>query len=138
MPSSLTITLPPEPDQIVPIVGTSPLIVHKFSEKSKRLDAMPLADRGRFAIAEIERLRPATRGMLEFVGAHSWEQSPYERGCSFQMVPGRALAWARSMAKPHQSLHFAGEHLRQLEVGMEAAMESGERAAREVAERMAA
>ncbi|MFO1427550.1 MAG: NAD(P)/FAD-dependent oxidoreductase [Steroidobacteraceae bacterium] len=109
-----------------------------FSEQSRRLDAMPLAERGRFAIAEIERIRPATRGQLEFVGAHSWEQSPFERGCSFQMVPGRALAWARSMGRPHLSLHFAGEHLRTLEVGMEGAMESGERAAREVAERLLA
>jgi monoamine oxidase len=108
-----------------------------FSEKSVRLDAMPLEERGRFAIAEIERIRPATRGLLEFVGAHSWQQAPYERGCSFQMVPGKALDWARAMAKPHGRLHFAGEHLRQLEVGMEAAMESGERAAREVAEQLA-
>jgi monoamine oxidase len=41
------------------------------------------------------------------------------------------------MAKPHQRLLFAGEHLRQLEVGMEAAMESGERAARGLAEQLA-
>jgi monoamine oxidase len=40
------------------------------------------------------------------------------------------------MARPHLGLHFAGEHLRQLDVGMEAAAESGERAAREVAERL--
>ena len=107
-----------------------------FSAKSVRLDAMPEAERGRFAISEIERIRPSTTGLLEFVGAHSWEQSPFERGCSFQMVPGRALAWARAMGQPHGLLHFAGEHLRRLEVGMEAAMESGERSAREVAERL--
>ena len=109
-----------------------------FSEKSVRLDAMPQAERGRFAIAEIERIRPSTRGLLEFVGAHSWELAPSIRGCSFQMLPGRALGWAHAMAKPHRELHFAGEHLRQLEVGMEAAMESGERAAREIAELLGA
>jgi monoamine oxidase len=41
------------------------------------------------------------------------------------------------MAKPHERLWLAGEHLRQLEVGMEAAMESGERAGRAVAELLA-
>ncbi len=107
-----------------------------FSENSRKLDAMPPAERGRFAIAEIERIRPSTRGQLEFVGAHSWEQSPTIRGCSHQYVPGKALAWARVMGKPHANLHFAGEHLRTMEVGMEAAMESGERAAREIAERL--
>ncbi len=107
-----------------------------FSANSRQLDAMAPAERGRFAIAEIERIRPSTRGQLEFVGAHSWEQSPTIRGCSHQYVPGKTLAWARVMGKPHANLHFAGEHLRTMEVGMEAAMESGERAAREIAERL--
>jgi monoamine oxidase len=40
------------------------------------------------------------------------------------------------MATPHQRLHFAGEHTRRLEVGMESAMESGERAATEILERL--
>jgi monoamine oxidase len=108
-----------------------------FSDNSRRLDAMPAAERGKFAIAEIEKIRPSTRGQLEFVGAHSWEQSPTIRGCSHQYVPGKTLAWAHAMGKPHDNLHFAGEHLRTMEVGMEAAMESGERAAREIAERLA-
>ena len=109
-----------------------------FSEKSVKLDAMLPAERGRFAIAEIERLRPSTKGLFEFVGAHSWELAPFQRGCSFQMVPGRAWTWAQNMGKPHHGLHFAGEHLRRLEVGMEGAMESGERAAREIAEKLLA
>ncbi len=108
-----------------------------FSDNARRLDSMPVAERGRFAIAEIERIRPSTRGKLEFVGAHSWLQAPGAQGCSYQLQPGRAFDWTREMAKPHQRLWFAGEHLRLLEVGMEAAMESGERAARAVAERMA-
>jgi monoamine oxidase len=108
-----------------------------FSDNAFKLDAMPPAERGRFAIAEIERIRPSTRGKLEFVGAHSWLQAPGAQGCSYQLQPGRAFEWTREMAKPHQRLWFAGEHLRQLEVGMEAAMESGERAARGLAEQLA-
>jgi monoamine oxidase len=107
-----------------------------FGEKSKKVDAMPEAERARFAIAEIEKVRPSAQGAFEFVGAHSWELAPHQRGCSFQMVPGRAWAWAQNMGKPHGRLHFAGEHLRRTEVGMEAAMETGERAALEVAEKM--
>jgi monoamine oxidase len=105
-----------------------------FGGKSRRVDALPEAERGRFAIAEIERIRPSTRGLLEFVGAHSWEMAPYSRGCSYQYVPGRVLAWQQAMAGPHGRLHFAGEHLRRMEIGMEAAMESGERAAVEIAD----
>jgi monoamine oxidase len=108
-----------------------------FSDNAVRLDAMPHAERGRFAIAEIERIRPSTRGKLEFVGAHSWLQAAGAQGCSYQLQPGRAFDWTREMGKAHERLWFAGEHLRQLEVGMEAAMESGERAARELAEQLA-
>ncbi|QOJ30964.1 MAG: FAD-dependent oxidoreductase [Gammaproteobacteria bacterium] len=107
-----------------------------FSDKARQFDALPEAGRGRRAIAEIERIRPAARGTLEFVGAHSWERAPFSRGCSFQLVPGRVRAWQQAMARPHDRLHFAGEHLRRLEIGMEAAMESGEHAAGEVAQRM--
>jgi monoamine oxidase len=109
-----------------------------FTDNAVSLDAMPPEERGGFAIAEIERVRPSTRGLLEFVGAHSWLLAPGARGCSYQMQPGRAFDWTREMARPHRRLWFAGEHLRQLEVGMEAAMESGERAARELAEQLAA
>ncbi len=62
-----------------------------FSDKSVKLDAMAPAERGRFAIAEIERIRPSTRGLFEYVGAHSWELAPYQRGCSHQFVPGRGM-----------------------------------------------
>jgi monoamine oxidase len=108
-----------------------------FSDNAVRLDALPHAERGRFAIAEIERIRPSTRGKLEFVGAHSWLQAPGAQGCSYQLQPGRAFDWTREMARPHQRLWLAGEHLRQLEVGMEAAMESGEQAARGLLEQLA-
>lgn len=107
-----------------------------FGDKSKSIDAMSPAERGKYAIAEIERIRPSTRGKLAFVGAHSWEMAEFQRGCSFELAPGRALEWANSMAKPHGRLHFAGEHLRSLEVGMEGAMESGQRVSLEIALRM--
>ena len=39
------------------------------------------------------------------------------------------------MIRPHDRVHFAGEQTRRLEIGMEAAFESGERAALEIIER---
>jgi monoamine oxidase len=41
------------------------------------------------------------------------------------------------MIVPWQRLHLAGEHTRRNDFGMEAAMESGERAALEILERAA-
>lgn len=106
-----------------------------FNDRARTLDAMTHADRGRFAIATLEKIRPSLRGQLEFVGAHSWLQVPLVRGCSFQLLPGRAFDWAQQLLRPHGLVHIAGEHTRRLEVGMEAAMESGERVALEILER---
>ena len=47
------------------------------------------------------------------------------------------MAWSHAMRLPYHGLHFAGEHLRRFEVGMESAMESGERAALEIGEALA-
>ena len=105
---------------------------------SAKLDAMPARDRGAFALETIARLRPSTRGALEVIGTHSWAEMPLIGGCSHQYIPGVAMSWVRSLRVPHGRLHFAGEHARTLEVGMESAMESGERAGLEVAERLSA
>lgn len=107
-----------------------------FGPNSTKLDKLPPAERGRLAIRYIEEVRPSTRGKLEFLGAHSWAQVPLIGGCSHAHVPGRGLAWGNGMAAAHHRLHFAGEHLRRLEVGMESAMESGEVAALNVLEQL--
>jgi monoamine oxidase len=105
---------------------------------TERLDSMSAADRGRLALESIAAIRPSTRGCLEVIGTHSWAEVPLIGGGGYQFVPGAAEAWIPAIQAPHGRLHFAGEQLRTLEVGMEAAMESGERAALEVLEEMGA
>lgn len=108
-----------------------------LGDNAARLDALPPLERGRFALETIAKLRPSTRGQLEVIGVFSWSEVPLIGGCSHQYLPGTADRWVHAMKLPHGPLHFAGEQVRTLEVGMEAAMESGERAAIEVAERLA-
>ncbi|MFO1427842.1 MAG: hypothetical protein U1F11_12905 [Steroidobacteraceae bacterium] len=43
-------------------------------------------------------------------------------------LPGQVTRFARDMDRPWGRVHLAGEHLRRLEFGMEAAMETAERA----------
>lgn len=105
------------------------------AEKAAYLDSLAPEERGRFALAEIERIRPSTRGKLRVIGVHSWSEGPSASGCSFELPVGRAGAWIGAMARPHGRVHFAGEHLRKLELGMEAAMESAESAVLEIVQR---
>jgi monoamine oxidase len=100
--------------------------------KADRLDQLPAAERGAFVVAELARLRPATRGKLEVLAVHSWAQQPFAGGCRHSYAPGDVVRYQPAMAQPFGRLHFAGEHTRTLEIGMEAALESGERAALEI------
>lgn len=108
-----------------------------FGTKSKAVDSLTPAERGKLAIDYIEKVRPSTRGKLEFLGVHSWALDPLVRGCSHAFLPYRGADWAKNMSLPHHGLHFAGEHARRLEVGMEAAVESGERVALEILQALA-
>jgi len=119
--------------------GTRELIsALAFGPKSYTLDAMPAADRGRLVLEYLHKIRPSMVGRLELVGVHSWALVPTIRGCSHQYVPGKVQAWSQAMRQPFGRLYFAGEHTRRLEVGMESAMETGERAALEILEQLSA
>ena len=112
------------------------LVVLCVGKKGERFDQLPPKERGEFAIREVERLRPSTKGKMEVTGVHSWPQYNFVSGCRHSYGPGQVTRFAHEMILPHHRLHFAGEHTRRMEVGMESAMESGERAAFEILERM--
>jgi len=97
-----------------------------------RLDALPDADAGRRVIAEIEALRPAAKGQLEFIELKSWGTDPYALGGWAYFRPGQINEFAADMGTRHGRIRFCGEHLGFRSRGMEAAMESAERVAREL------
>lgn len=103
--------------------------------KGSALDQLPPTARGQFVLDYLARVRPSTRGRLQVEGVFSWEEAPFALGCSHGYAPGQMSRFREVMVRPHGRVHFAGEHTRRLEVGMESAMESGERAALEILQR---
>ena len=88
-------------------------------------------------IAQLAELRPSTDGALTPLAYVDWtDANPYAGGAYYHWKPGQAGRLARKMGNPIANLHFAGEHLGILHTGMEAAMESGERAALAIIEEM--
>lgn len=85
-----------------------------------------------FLLSELARLRPASAGKVKVNTYKDWAADPLQLGCGFSLAPGQVNAFARTMLEPWQVMHFAGEHTRRSDFGMESAMESGERAALEV------
>jgi monoamine oxidase len=100
-----------------------------------RLDQIPPAELGAWVLREFERIRPAARGKVAVREVFSWGAEPYIRGHRHVFLPGQVRRFAREMDRPWQRMHFAGEHLRRLEVGMEGAMETADRAVIEVLSR---
>ena len=83
-------------------------------------------------VADIERLRPAAKGQLEVAAYKSWYRDPFSSGDWAVWQPGQISAFASDIAKPHERIHFCGEHTAVSNRGMEGALESGDRVAFEV------
>jgi monoamine oxidase len=81
---------------------------------------------------EFARLRPASKGKLEIAAVHSWTTDPFSAGDWAIYQPGQVKAFQGILAQPHERLFFAGEHTAVGSRGVEAALESAERATLEV------
>lgn len=97
------------------------------------LDRLPRDVAGRMIAERIETMRPSARGQLDILRLYSWQNSPHARGIYHHIGHGMAADLAAATRWTGRRLHFAGEHLAQSASGMEGALESGERAARVVA-----
>ncbi len=102
---------------------------------SARIDQLPDDQAIALIESEIARIRPSTKGKLQFLSLYGWRKNPMIQGCRHLFAPGQINRFAREMIIPHHRLHFAGEHTRRMDFGMEAALESGERAAFEILQR---
>jgi monoamine oxidase len=92
-------------------------------------DALSDAERREAVLAELARLRPASEGKVDYLGTDAWALNPLFKGGYHYFKPGQVGRFAANLFDPFDRIHFAGEHLAQTEVGVEAAMESGEREA---------
>jgi monoamine oxidase len=75
---------------------------------------------------------PAIASQLEKGVVQRWASDPWSRGAFAVFAPGQMSALMPAMARPEHGIHFAGEHTSSWTGWMEGALESGERAAREV------
>ncbi len=83
-------------------------------------------------VRRIEERRPSAKGKLTVARLYSWQKSSHARGIYHHIGTGMVGDLAAATRFKGRRLHFAGEHLAQESSGMEAALESGERIARQV------
>ena len=77
---------------------------------------------------------PEIRSQFEKGVATRWSLEPWARGAFAVYRPGQMTALMPHIASPEDGMHFAGEHTSSWMGWTEGALESGERAAREVLE----
>jgi len=121
---------PSAPDKI------TSYLAYVSGEMSKFLDRMEPAKAAQYVLNDIERIRPSAKGALKPVKVWSWNRNVFAGGAYAYWGPGQITRFAKQMREPWGNLHFAGEHTAVINRGMEGAMESGERAAIEVMDRL--
>lgn len=82
--------------------------------------------------AQLQQIRPAMAENVEFNRIITWGSDPFSLGAYSHFAPGQIRQWADEMVRPWHRIHFAGEHTAVAAAGMEAALESAERAVQEL------
>lgn len=110
------------------ILQAFPISLH-----SRRVTAMPEADRVGFALEQVDRLYPGMRGNFEGGVSKCWDEDEWARGATSFYKPGQMTSLLPHVARPEGRVHFAGEHTSVwIDGWMQGALESGSRVAREV------
>jgi monoamine oxidase len=110
------------------------LLVWLTGQGSQRIDQYSREEATRLILDRMAAIRPASKGKLEVIGYHSWGRTPFIGGCGHSYAAGQVTRFARGLPTPEGRIHFAGEHTRRREFGMESAMASGERVISEILE----
>lgn len=101
------------------------------------VDAMSEAGAMEAISAELQRAIPASRGKVEPAALVRWATDPDSGGAWALWPPGRVHELHAAVRQPHDRVFFAGEHTGKAYSGMEAALESAERAVLEALRRLA-
>ena len=97
-----------------------------------RLSELSDEERIDVAVAEIEKHFPGSFDLIEHAATLAWHNEPYTRASYMALAPGDVLKHWQTLFQPAGRLFFAGEHATAIQGYMEGAVESGQRAAREI------
>ena len=105
---------------------------HVKGPEAARLAAMDPQALLALAVENLEKVYPGFKSQYETGASFSWGNDPWAGGGYAWWKPGQLTDWGPELARPEGRVHFAGEHTSALARTIEGALESGNRAAREV------
>ena len=92
-------------------------------------------ERFNFTVSQVELVHPAIRAYLEGGSSVCWDNEQWSRGAYAWFRPGEMTSMLPHVSSPEGRIHFAGDHTSAAPGWMNGALQSGNRAAREVADR---
>jgi monoamine oxidase len=108
------------------------ITVYTGGDPAAKLAMLTDEERIRVAVAEIESLFPDSSNLIECTATVAWPNEPYTRGSYAAFAPGQVTAHWKTLFEPAGRLFFAGEHATPIQGFMEGAVESGQRAAKNI------
>jgi monoamine oxidase len=110
-------------------------IVEAFvtGREARVLACMPPDECVRRVRAQVAQVIPAADGQVERAAVYAWDADPWARGDYAWFRPGQARSLLPHLTAPEGRIHFAGDHTSSRPGWMQGALDSGLRAAGEVA-----
>lgn len=90
----------------------------------------------RFVLETLAQVRPSMQDAVSVSYVQQWAKDPFSLGAYHHFAPNQITRFGAKLAIPHERMHFAGEHTAIESSGMEAALESAERATQEILARI--
>jgi monoamine oxidase len=103
-------------------------------EPGAKLSALSNEERIKTAISVIEKIFPGSSDLIENTATIAWINEPFTRCSYMALAPGQVTAHWQTLFSPAGRLYFAGEHATIYQGFMEGAVESGQRAAKNIVE----
>jgi monoamine oxidase len=100
--------------------------------KARKMAAMTAGERLKFIVQQTEQILPHLREHYEGGASVCWDEDEWARGAYAWFKPGQMDTLLPHIARAEGRVHFAGDHTSPWPGWMNGALESGNRAAREV------
>ena len=110
-------------------------ILHSYmaGPQARRVTGMKESERIGFTLGYMEQVYPGIRENFETGVSKCWDEDEWARGDYAWFKPGQMNSLMPHIARAEGRVHFAGEHASAWPGWMQGALESGNRAAREIA-----
>ena len=102
--------------------------------RGTKLSALSDEERTKLAVSVIEKIFPGSSDLIENTATIAWLNEPFTRCSYMALAPGQVTAHWQTLFSSAGRLFFAGEHATRYQGYMEGAVESGQRAAKNIIE----